>query len=130
MAQELIAWFGSKQKPLNATSKSKSRARTKSYPTVLLTNKLKHHQPIKKFQNVKASHALERIMGRRERERARSIQGAKSTEHQLSCLHLWARAEILDTRTKMLDFFFLQNSLVLHINDNSTSSSTLSDSYK
>jgi hypothetical protein len=40
----------------------------KSYPTVLLTNKLKHHQPIEKFQNVKASHAPERIMGR-ERER-------------------------------------------------------------
>jgi FPC/CPF motif-containing protein YcgG len=73
MAQELIAWFGSKQKPLNATSKSKSRARTKSYPTVLLTNKLKHHQPIKKFQNVKASHALERIMGRRERERESKV---------------------------------------------------------
>jgi hypothetical protein len=68
MSQELIAWFGTKQKPLNATSKSKSRARTKSYPTVLLTNKLKHHQPIEKFQNVKAPHDPERIMGRRERE--------------------------------------------------------------
>jgi hypothetical protein len=40
----------------------------KSYPTVLVTNKLKHHQPIEKFQNVNASHAPEKIMGRRERE--------------------------------------------------------------
>jgi hypothetical protein len=37
----------------------------KSYPTVLVTNKLKHHQPIEKFQNVNASHAPEKIMGRR-----------------------------------------------------------------
>jgi hypothetical protein len=80
MSQELIAWFGTKQKPLNATSKSKSRARTKSYPTVLLTNKLKHHQPIEKIQNVKAPHDPEGIMGRREREQGRSkVQNQRNT---------------------------------------------------
>jgi hypothetical protein len=42
----------------------------KNYPTVLLTNKLKHHQPIEKFENVKASQAPKRIMGKIELARS------------------------------------------------------------